>query len=237
VKILGLVWLGTRTARYDDTTAFFRDVLGLPIDHEEPGFAVLDLPDGATVEVFGVSGPHNPHLTHPVAGLRVEDLGAADAELRAAGTEIVLPIQRSGDGAWLHFRAPDGFLYELTERYAGAESDPDARALIERCYAAFNARDVDAALGAMHDDVDWPNAFEGGRVHGRAAVGDYWRRQFDEVSPTVEPVAFATRADGSVAVVVHQVVRDRAGAAVLDRHVQHVYTLAGGLIVRMDVRD
>ena len=37
-------------------------------------------------------------------------------------------------------------------------------ALLEGIYAAFNARDVDAVLAAMHADVDWPNAFEGGRV-------------------------------------------------------------------------
>jgi len=31
-------------------------------------------------------------------------------------------------------------------------------------YAAFNARDIDAALATMTADVDWPNDWEGGRV-------------------------------------------------------------------------
>lgn len=39
----------------------------------------------------------------------------AVAELEAAGTEIVLPLQRGGLRSWLHFRAPDGFVYELVE--------------------------------------------------------------------------------------------------------------------------
>ena len=39
-------------------------------------------------------------------------------------------------------------------------------ALLERTYAAFNARDVDAVLAMMHAEVDWPNGMEGGRVHG-----------------------------------------------------------------------
>jgi len=44
-------------------------------------------------------------------------------------------------------------------------------------YAAFNARDIDAVLAAMTEDVDWPNAWEGGRLSGRAAVRNYWTRQ------------------------------------------------------------
>jgi ketosteroid isomerase-like protein len=40
--------------------------------------------------------------------------------------------------------------------------------------AAFNARDVNTALAGMSDDVDWPNGWEGGRVHGREAVRSYW---------------------------------------------------------------
>jgi hypothetical protein len=33
-------------------------------------------------------------------------------------------------------------------------------------YAAFNARDIDQVLAQMTDDVDWPNAWEGGRLVG-----------------------------------------------------------------------
>ena len=50
-------------------------------------------------------------------------------------------------------------------------------------YAAFNARDVDAVLRALHAEVDWPNAFEGGRVVGREDVREYWRRQFAQIDP------------------------------------------------------
>jgi hypothetical protein len=52
-------------------------------------------------------------------------------------------------------------------------------ALLRDVYAAFNARDVDAVIATLHPDVDWPNAFEGGRVTGRDDVRDYWRRQFE----------------------------------------------------------
>jgi hypothetical protein len=34
--------------------------------------------------------------------------------------------------------------------------------LVQQAYAAFNARDVEAAVAFMHPDVDWPNGMEGG---------------------------------------------------------------------------
>jgi catechol 2,3-dioxygenase-like lactoylglutathione lyase family enzyme len=119
VRILGLVWVGTRTTEHPATVAFFRDVLGLGVQVSEPDFAVLDVPGGATVEIFGPSSEYNRHLAHPVAGFLVDDLAAAADELAAAGAEIVLPVQDGGDRAWMHFRAPDGFVYELVEVRAG----------------------------------------------------------------------------------------------------------------------
>jgi glyoxylase I family protein len=95
--------------------AFFTDVLGLGVSSSETDFAVLDVPDGATVEIFGPASEYNRHLTHPVAGFLVDDLEAAVEELRAAGIEIVLPVQHGGTRSWTHFRAPDGFVYELVE--------------------------------------------------------------------------------------------------------------------------
>ena len=46
----------------------------------------------------------------------------------------------------------------------------------------------------MHPEVDWPNAWEGGRVVGRAAVRDYWNRQFTAISSMVEPEGFTEEA-------------------------------------------
>jgi ketosteroid isomerase-like protein len=50
----------------------------------------------------------------------------------------------------------------------------EAELVLRSAYRAFNARDVEAAIDLMHHDVDWPNAWEGGRVIGRAAVRDDW---------------------------------------------------------------
>ena len=37
---------------------------------------------------------------------------------------------------------------------------------IADAYAAFNRRDIDGALAAMHPDVEWENGMEGGFVRG-----------------------------------------------------------------------
>jgi hypothetical protein len=108
---------------------------------------------------------------------------------------------------------------------------------LESLYRAFNARNIDAVLEHLDEAVDWPNAWEGGRVHGRAAVRDYWSRQWSAIDPQVEPTAYRTRANGSVEVSVKQRVRDRRGALLDERQVRHVYEFRDGLIVTMDVEE
>jgi ketosteroid isomerase-like protein len=113
-----------------------------------------------------------------------------------------------------------------------------AEETLRSAYAAFNARDVEAAVELMHPEVDWPNAWEGGRVVGRAAVRDYWNRQFGAISSKVDPEAFTQEPDGSVTVEVHQVVHEaRTGELISDGRVRHRYRLEDGLVVRMDVLE
>jgi hypothetical protein len=108
--------------------------------------------------------------------------------------------------------------------------------LIRACYAAFNARDIDAALEGLSPDVDWPDAMDGGRLRGHQAVREYWMRQFENGRPHVEPQAIAQDEHGQVVVDVHQVVRDLDGGVIVDQHLQHVYTIDDGLIARMEIR-
>ena len=102
-------------------------------------------------------------------------------------------------------------------------------------YDAFNRRDVERVVAAMHEDVDWPNAWEGGRVRGRDGVRDYWARQFAQIDPRVDPVGISEGEDGRISVDVHQVVRGLDGAVLDDRTVIHVYAFRDGLVERMDV--
>jgi len=109
--------------------------------------------------------------------------------------------------------------------------------LLEQAYAAFNARDLDGALATMTPGVEWPNGMEGGTVHGHDGVRAYWTRQWAMINPRVDPVSFTDEPDGRIAVGVHQVVRDLAGAVLFDRMVEHVYSLRDGLISSMEIRE
>jgi ketosteroid isomerase-like protein len=109
------------------------------------------------------------------------------------------------------------------------------RELLSRVYAAFNARDVDAALELLDRDVDWPNGMEGGRVHGHAGVRDYWMRQWRAIDPHVEPLGFRSDGEGRTIVEVRQRVCDRSGTLLREHIVQHAYEIRDGLIRRMDI--
>ena len=116
--------------------------------------------------------------------------------------------------------------------------------MIKRIYQSFNARDIDAVLAVLSDDVAWANGMEGGHVHGREAVRAYWTRQWAVVSPHVEPVAFETTAEGAIAVEVIQSVFDLNGQplhgqahGLKDKTVTHIFRVAGDKIVRFDIQD
>jgi ketosteroid isomerase-like protein len=108
-------------------------------------------------------------------------------------------------------------------------------ALLRAAYAAFNARDIDAALALMTPDVVWPRAFKGGFIRGPEEVRAYWTEQWSEIDGHVEPISFYLEETGRILVSVHQVVRDLAGAVLADEHVGHRFTFEHGLIQAMEV--
>lgn len=107
--------------------------------------------------------------------------------------------------------------------------------LINKAYSAFNARDIDTALSTMHPDIQWPKAFEGGYVRGQPEIKKYWIRQWAEINPTVDPIEFNDRQDGTLEIVVHQIVKDLDGNLMSDGIVKHIYTLQDGLLRTMDI--
>ncbi|RYG70742.1 nuclear transport factor 2 family protein [bacterium] len=113
-------------------------------------------------------------------------------------------------------------------------TDPKTEQL-RALYAAFNARDIAAALPNMTPDVAWPRAFKGGFVRGPEEVSAYWTEQWSEIDPHVEPVSFHPEGDGQVLVRVHQVVRDLSGAVLADDYVGHLFSFENGLVSKMEV--
>jgi len=115
----------------------------------------------------------------------------------------------------------------------------DVPELLTTVYQDFNARRMDAVLERMTEDVTWPNGWEGGYVHGREAVRDYWTRQWGVLEPRVEPISMVLDQAGRWVVNVHQVVKaltgEQAGQVIVDTMVRHAYRLRDGLIERMDI--
>jgi len=113
----------------------------------------------------------------------------------------------------------------------------NTQALIAQAYSAFNRRDVDGALSVMSENVDWPKASEGGRVVGKEGIRAYWTRQWAEFNPHVEPIEVTDREAGRTDVKVHQLVKNLNGDILSDQTVLHVFTIANGLIERMDIGE
>lgn len=108
---------------------------------------------------------------------------------------------------------------------------------IAQLYAAFNRRDLETLLNSMAEDVHWPNGWEGGWLSGRGEVREYWERQWRAIDPSVEPVESVERADGTTAVRVHQVVRQKDGTLIADQEVVHVYRFDGDAIAEMIIEE
>jgi hypothetical protein len=113
----------------------------------------------------------------------------------------------------------------------------NTQTLIADVYSAFNQRNIDGALALMRESVSWPKASEGGRVVGKEEIRAYWSRQWKEFDPHVEPIEVIDRGAGKIDVRVHQLVKSLAGEVLSNSEVWHAYTIADGLIERMDLEE
>jgi hypothetical protein len=111
----------------------------------------------------------------------------------------------------------------------------NTQTLIAKVYSAFNHRNIDGALALMSESVSWPKASEGGRVIGKEEIRSYWGRQWKEFDPHVEPIEVIDHGAGKIDVRVHQLVKSCDGNVLSDSEVWHSYTIADGLIERMDI--
>ena len=112
MRILGLIFAGTATRQRVEMTRFVEETLGLrrvTVGGVEADMFVL--PDGS---LFAVADPRGMGETDRSIGFRVERLDEAIAELRAAGCEVGETAENDRQ-RYVHFRAPDGKLYELVE--------------------------------------------------------------------------------------------------------------------------
>jgi catechol 2,3-dioxygenase-like lactoylglutathione lyase family enzyme len=114
VRVRGIVWMGVQTERFQAMAALLRALFDSSPSREEPGFALWSLGNGDIVELYAQGG--KPDFgSAPVVGFHVADLDAARRDIEAAGAEIVGGYGPNEAGyQTIHFRAPDGNVYEIT---------------------------------------------------------------------------------------------------------------------------
>jgi ketosteroid isomerase-like protein len=109
--------------------------------------------------------------------------------------------------------------------------------LIRDAYDAYNRKDADGALAALHPDVKWADG-EGGFVHGRREVRDHWQQQWKAATPTIEPLRFLRGASGDqVTVDIRLMVRDKEDNVMSDQTMQNIFVLERGLIKSMQIKE
>lgn len=122
MKVKGLVWLGLRTAQFEETVKLFRDVMGMETIRTEPEIAGFKLTNNTQVEIYRPEEDFHSFFTSgPVVAFLVDNVDEARAEMEAAGIEFIGPIQRAGSTSWNHFKAPDGTVFEIMSRGNEAE--------------------------------------------------------------------------------------------------------------------
>jgi catechol 2,3-dioxygenase-like lactoylglutathione lyase family enzyme len=117
------------TRRFDESLAFYRDLLGLGLVEEWTEFghgAVLSAGDHAHVELIELDVPDEPPPRHaPFLGLQVDNVDQLHARLTAAGAQIAAPLaDRAWGGRGFGVLDPNGVavnVYSAYERGSGTD--------------------------------------------------------------------------------------------------------------------
>ncbi|MET0887968.1 MAG: VOC family protein [Mycetocola sp.] len=114
MRITGITFVGTRTDARPAMTRFVRDVLRLTASPAVDGMDadLFSMPDGSS---FAVTPGVAPTEDDRTVGFLVDDLDDARRELLSSEVEVDEEISTNAQFRYLHFRAPDGHLYELLE--------------------------------------------------------------------------------------------------------------------------
>lgn len=140
-QITGIDHVVVRTADQALALAFYRDVLGLTVERQQPEIGLIQLRAGRSLidlipaDPAGVSDPQRPNIDHFALGVSP----FVEAALRAHLSTMQIPILEAGprygatgEGPSLYIRDPDGNKVELKdasgegERRAPGPGAPDA---------------------------------------------------------------------------------------------------------------
>jgi len=106
--------------------------------------------------------------------------------------------------------------------------------VLKRLYEAFNGRDVAEAQSLMHPQVVWANGLDGGYVHGREGVRDYWLKQWNALDSRAELLAVDHTSRNTASVDVHLTAVELGGEKLFDTVAKHSFEFEDGLIRRFE---
>ena len=123
MEVRNIRWVGVPARNYDAMVAFTREVLGLRVNFEEPTTVEFSTVEGDEIQIMASGDAYydffTDHAIGPVPLFEVDDVHLARRELEEAGIEVIGDSGRDSQWEWIHFRAPDGNLYELASRLLG----------------------------------------------------------------------------------------------------------------------
>ena len=94
---------------------FYRDVVGLPIEMESPGWSSFSLGGGASLGLHGGRKALGPRTRGWVPGLKVEDIVAARERVVSGGGEVAGEYHDIPGGVILDLQDPEGNVFEVTQ--------------------------------------------------------------------------------------------------------------------------
>jgi catechol 2,3-dioxygenase-like lactoylglutathione lyase family enzyme len=161
MKLQRYSWCGMQVPAFKPALDFYTELLGMRLIKldESRDLAIWVLPNGQGFEIFGPRHSNSRGWSWPVLSFDVESVPEARAELEARGVEFTTDILGAPGGrVWTFFRDPDGYLYEISERWEWRRApgavpegaDPPSERIAARVngfpWAAIRPRNYDASV-------------------------------------------------------------------------------------------
>lgn len=122
----GIPWILVPTGNFDQSVAFFRDVMGMvmteqgvPVtDTQFSRYAQFKMPNGIVLEIVEPKQAVAHLYRAPIVSITVDDVAEACRELEGKQIQFSTPMFDTHEGwGWTYFRAPDGAVYQLQGPY------------------------------------------------------------------------------------------------------------------------
>ena len=130
MEVRNIRWVGVPAQNYEAMVTFLQQVLGLRVNFQDSTTVEFSTSEGDEIQVMAPGDAYYDFFTENAAGpvplFEVDDVHRARLELEEAGVDVIGVTARDSRWEWIHFRAPDGNLYELASGLRGTEeAHPD----------------------------------------------------------------------------------------------------------------